>query len=427
MVSYFFSIIWIGMELLCCLLFTGAFLPHRKNKKTSVAFVVILLWILMCVYSNTSINKLIKQVFTIIFLTGLSVLFYHGKWLVHFSLVVVCYVFTAVIDSFIVNGARILLGISYVEFVWRKLTYISVVTIDKLLAVFISWLFFHFRTTSVLQQVKLKWLILSMLFPAVSVVMLTVLFYNSQMSEELSISTIIFSAFLTIANIAILYIVTVVEKATKQEQEMVLLKQQISLQTDNYNTLQKNYSSQRKATHEFERHIQVLQDLMIQQQFSTAQEYVRQLQNNRILHVFSIHSNHPVIDVILNQKHQVAQEYNIKMHVQMNDLSALAIQTDALVVLLSNLLDNAIEACQRMDTRGEIHCSLLLDEGLYLAIRNTSLPVEIINGEIASSKSEQTEHGYGLPAVRYILEKLCAEYTFEYTEGWFQFAAEIPP
>ena len=183
---------------------------------------------------------------------------------------------------------------------------------------------------------------------------------------------------------------------------------------------------QRKATHEFERYIQVLRDLLDQKEYETASDFVDQLRNNRTLRVFSISSKHPVIDVILNQKYQLAQKYGIRMRVQVNDLSQISIQTDSLVVLLSNLLDNAVEACQRYTGKREIFCSIIFDDGVYIAVRNTSLPVEILNGKIDTSKKNVAEHGYGIPAIKYILEQLNAEYTFEYNDGWFQFVAEIP-
>lgn len=115
------------------------------------------------------------------------------------------------------------------------------------------------------------------------------------------------------------------------------------------------------------------------------------------------------------------------MHIQVNDLSHITVPTKMLVVLLSNLLDNAIEACQKLSDGREIHCSILDDEALYISIRNTSPAVKITDDGISTSKSETKEHGYGIPAIRYVLEQLHAEYTFHYSDGWFQFVAEIPP
>ena len=71
-------------------------------------------------------------------------------------------------------------------------------------------------------------------------------------------------------------------------------------------------------------------------------------------------------------------------------------------------------------------CSILKEDSIYISILNTSQPVTIIHGEIPTTKQDATEHGYGLQAVKYILNQLDAEYTFAYNSGWFQFVAEIP-
>ena len=114
------------------------------------------------------------------------------------------------------------------------------------------------------------------------------------------------------------------------------------------------------------------------------------------------------------------------MSVKVNDLSSVSIPTDLLVVLLSNLLDNAIEACLRLENHGEIVCNIIQEEALFISIRNTSLPVEIREGSLPATSKNSLEHGYGLGAVVYTLEQLKAEYTYTYQSGWFQFAAEIP-
>ena len=166
--------------------------------------------------------------------------------------------------------------------------------------------------------------------------------------------------------------------------------------------------------------------MLDRKEYETAQDYVQQLQADRTLKVFSIASNNPVIDVVLNQKHQVAQENGVKMRVKVNDLSAVSIQTNELVVLLSNLLDNAIEACLKLEQNREIVCSILKEDSIYISIRNTSPPVTVIHGGIQTTKQDAAEHGYGLQAVKYILDQLEAEYTCAYQDGWFQLVAVIP-
>ena len=214
-------------------------------------------------------------------------------------------------------------------------------------------------------------------------------------------------------------------KQAQPEVDLLLLRQHMEMQQESMTALEANFRMQRKSAHEFEHHMQVLRDLLDRGEVDAARNYLGRLKKNRSIHVMCVSSNHPVIDVILNQKYQTARENEIKMQILVNDLSALTIPTDSLVVVLTNLLDNAIEACRRLDGYREIFCSVLYDDGLYISIRNTSEAVAIVDGKIPTSKQDSLSHGFGLLSVTYVLDKLDAEYTFGYDEGWFHFAAEI--
>lgn len=209
------------------------------------------------------------------------------------------------------------------------------------------------------------------------------------------------------------------------DRDMLLLRQHMEMQQENMNALEQNYRAQRKTAHEFEHHIQVIRDLLAHGEVTATQEYVERLKKNRSICVYSVNSGHPVIDVILNQKYQTARENDIKMQIRVNDLSKLTIPTDSLVVVLTNLLDNAIEACRRIDGYREIIGCIVMNDGLYISIRNTSEAVRIVDGKIPTSKEDSLSHGFGLMSVTYVLDMLGAEYTFGYEDGWFNFAAEI--
>lgn len=422
--EYVIGAVWTGLELLCCLFFDSAFLQHKEYNRKYL-HKTLLIWIIVCIYTNIPINQFVKLILTVASYTVLSTFWLQGALIVHICLTLICYIFIASMDTVAINGMCYLLGISYNTLVWRKFSYFLLITAEKLFVLLFSWILKCSKKSGKLGRYHSKLVFLSALFTSVSVVMLAILFYTSPRDGDIPILIVVFSGILMIANIAMIYVISSIEKATKQEQDLRLLQQQISIQTENYGALKKNYSVQRKATHEFKRHIQVIRDLLDRMEYETTLDYVKQLQADRTLNVFSISSNNPVIDVVLNQKHQVAQENNIKMQVKVNDLSSVAIKTNELVVLLSNLLDNAIEACIKLEESREIVCSIVKEDSIYISIRNTSDPVTIVRGEIDTTKVDATEHGYGLPAVKYILNQLDAEYTFAYHNGWFQFVADI--
>lgn len=332
----------------------------------------------------------------------------------------------AIVDSVIAHGFCAAAGISIEELMNQKLTYIVVVTTAKLSTILLSWIVFQLRSRGVRQQIKNKYFFLSLLFPATSYLVIYMIFQGASGSEDAPVSSVILGICLAAANAGILYLIRLIENESKRETEMALMRKQIDMQMQSYTALELNYRTQRKMTHEFERHIQTLQSLMYRREYDAANHYVQNIQRNRALKIVSVNSGHPVIDAILNEKHQVAQESEINIQIEVNDLSSVSIQTDKLVILLSNLLDNAIEACLRVEGRKEIRCKIIYNGDLYVAVRNTSQYIEIVDGHIATTKSSVTDHGYGIPAIRYVLEELGAEYTFDYSDGWFRFVSEIP-
>lgn len=184
--------------------------------------------------------------------------------------------------------------------------------------------------------------------------------------------------------------------------------------------------AQRKATHEFKNQLQAISDLLTLGEIDEAKKYIQTIQGQQTTRIFCVNSHHPIIDAVLNHKYQTAKEYGIDVQVQVNDLSAISIETNQLVVLLSNLLDNAIEGCCRVAGERALYCSMVASDVLQLSVRNTSLPVKIWNNTIATSKKSKINHGYGLSQVHSILNQLRAEYAFDYQDGWFTFVAEIP-
>ncbi|MDD4849904.1 MAG: GHKL domain-containing protein [Gemmiger sp.] len=73
----------------------------------------------------------------------------------------------------------------------------------------------------------------------------------------------------------------------------------------------------------------------------------------------------------------------------------------------------------------EIHVKLVLEEQLFLSVRNTSNPVKIVNDCIPTTKADPALHGFGLATVKTILAQYGGEYAMGYENGWFQFAAEM--
>lgn len=416
---------WVILEIFCCHLFMESFLPRRVSKM-HFFFIYLVFWAsIFCWIKLAPFSFPVIWIFSSLLLF-FSLYLFQGSFLQHLLVTLLCLIMFCISDTLFPYGTCSIMAISFDELTTRKLTYLTIVTTGKFFNILIAWLIHRFRKAGCPQVLHPQWILLSLLFPLISFIMLGVVFSSFKGRSDLSKGAFLFSIALFISNISVIYLIGIMEKNTEAKHEVALLNQQMDIQTQSILSLEKSYRNQRKSVHEFSHHLQTLDDLLAQKEYSTARDYIKQIQGLQTTRVFSVNSHHPIIDAILNSKYQNAKENNIDMQVQVNDLSAINLPTDALVVLLANLLDNAIEACQRYSGDRIIHCSLIASDTLFISIENTSLPVEIVDGKIRTSKQSNSEHGFGLINIRRIIQLLNAESVFNYSSGWFHFVAEIP-
>lgn len=419
------SISFIIMELMSYFLFCECCL--QRKKWTMFTHIIILAAICFFFWHSNYYNGRIPTVLlTPITFFAMSFFCYNGQWQRRIMVVVMSVIFLAIVDTIFMYIWSALLQISISEFTQREYAYISAGVVSKLSSLLVSWLAFRHLSKTADQQLQIRWVVLILLFPAISYVLLVVVVLNYRFQSDMTLKALGITLIIALANIGTMYLITLVERTEKESKRAALLSQQMDIQTQSFLDLEKSYRSQRAISHDFINHLNTLRTLLDKRQYEIADQYIRELQQQQTTRVFVVNSHHPVVDAVLNQKYQAAKEHKIDMLIKVSDLSAITIPTEKLVVVLSNLLDNAIEACGRYSGDRVIQISLVFEEKLILSIRNTTNPIVIVNGFPITTKSDKKNHGYGLLNVERILDNLKAEHVWHYQDGWFSFVAEIP-
>lgn len=424
--SHLISAFWMFLELYFLQFLLQAFFQMKTGKRTYYAVVTISGCAAVAV-TVFNFPQFAYTFFYIVFFTLTANYLYYGTCLQHAIALLIGISIAGALDTLMLYGASALLGISLEQLYTKKALYTVLCSLPRLLLVFLGWFLKKIRKANGFHAIQVKWLLLSIMFPIVSFLMMMVVFDMSKSSSDLSYGAIVFSIILVVVNFSTIYLLEQLEQASKDAKESSLLRQEQQLQTEHILALEKNYREQRKTAHDFRNRLQTIYDLLEMNQPDKAKEYVRELQGMQTTRLFLSNSGHAIIDAILNHKSQIAKEQNIDLQIQMNSLAHVNIGTDMLTVLLSNLLDNAIEGCGRISDERQIILELIAKpDMLWLSIKNTAIPVKVVGNTIPTSKEPKEDHGYGIPRVQYILNQLKAEYAFGYKDGWFTFAAEIP-
>ena len=175
------------------------------------------------------------------------------------------------------------------------------------------------------------------------------------------------------------------------------------------------YSDQRRKTHDFQNQLAIIYGLAQQESpDSQVLNYVRPLLKKEMLPTLITKTGRNVVDILLTQKYSVAIKNQILFQMQLGDLSDFPLSDEELIVVLSNLLDNALNACMDISNSKERRILLKMrtkEAAGFLYLENpTAHNVEILDNKIVPSKTTSIEHGYGLKNVTAILDNIGALY-----------------
>lgn len=431
--AYFFNTAVILLE--NCMLFilvSGFFQRKRSNVYSAISF--ILTSLLSCVVIFFFGNIMLAKYVLLAVLFALWVFFVYDA-----SLIKSCFpsvflmTYLTVIDNVVLALVSTIMGKEAQELIGRPESYYLICFFTKTLELFgiviiRTWLGRHFSNAylSVFDWLRVSAFPLAILF--VSVYLLRIYYLDPSLSYELAIC----NAILLVLDLVSILILSYLEQQQEAVRDNIILRQNMKTELDNIEAWKKAYDGQRKQTHDFQNQLLVIYGLVKEQ--APKEEilaYIKRLQNVELPGTMMVKTHRAVVDIILNQKYAIAESREICLQSQLDDLSAFPLPDDALIIVLSNLIDNAIEACSKIENADERFISLKMkveQMAAFLYIENpTKEPVHIVNNKIVTTKKNPLEHGYGLQNIASVLEQNNAVYLLNYNEDKhiFSFSAQI--
>lgn len=174
-----------------------------------------------------------------------------------------------------------------------------------------------------------------------------------------------------------------------------------------YREVENMYQDMRGWRHDFNNHLQILKGLTMEGDLEAVKEYLDQLEISLKEIEPRVKTGNKMTDAILNSKISLAKSNHIDIVVDAHVPVALTTSETDLSIIIGNLLDNAIEANQKISTDDRF-IRIYMDmknTQLYLSITNAAEPIKKnkISGLFSSSKGRN--HGLGLIRIDDVIEK----------------------
>ena len=260
-------------------------------------------------------------------------------------------------------------------------------------------------------------------FPGVAVVLNIVLMVSGG-SEVPSMMNMMLTFGLTIAVLIHLGIVQMVNDQMLLQQTLMV---EAVRQKKSAEALLESYKTQRRLTHEFTNHTDALALLLQQGDYEGAKAYLSTLTKTIAANTTIMNTHNPLLDALLSKKYEEASRKGVMVYFDLPDLRDMPMDQTDLVIVLSNLLNNAIEAAAQADPP-EVYVRMRKSEDeVVLSVRNrVKKELNLVDGQLPRISQKGAGHGFGLWNVRDVLKKYGGEYTISCRECWFRFTCTIP-
>ena len=271
------------------------------------------------------------------------------------------------------------------------------------------------------------------LFPLTTIFCSVIFFQIYEVESAVGTELLLCEIILLFFDVMAIWILDYMDQQQAALQDNIILKRSIKQEKESMEALVEAYSDQRKKTHDFQNQLAVIYGLA-QQESPNGEiiKYVEPLLKKELLPTLIAKTGRNVVDILLTQKYSAAIKNQISFQMQLGDLSTFPLSDEELIVVLSNLLDNAFNACMAVSSFDERKVLLKMrtkEAAGFLYLENrTAHDIEILDNKIVAPKNKSIEHGYGLKNVTAILENINALYVFDYNsqKHLFSFSAQFP-
>lgn len=432
MFEYITDITILIIEIVCSFIFFDILaVKKEKNKKKvilSVLVLILLLRLCICFLNKYTIIKMLmiivimllvmRFLYDISIVKALILVFFVQSIMTLIDYIIIMILAKLYGDITALESASALIG-RLIIILSRLILFVGLIILSRISTK---------KNNSVTADMSDKEWIQFLIFPIFTicaVMLMTSSVIKSYHSDIIAIYYII-AIGLIVLNLVVFHLISEILENSRNMKEAEALRQQFIGQLELYNSMRENYNIQRQRTHEYKNQIVCMDMLMKKKDYSKLEDYIGNISDGLDAQLDMVDTNNDVVNAIFNAKYYEAIKNDVLVVLKINDLSDIKISDNDIVTILSNLLDNAIEAAKQCDIGKRIVKIKMLyeDAVLSIAVSNSykAEPVLTEDGYIRTTKKDREEHGWGMRNVVTTLEKYNAEYIIDYKNGEFVFS-----
>ena len=271
------------------------------------------------------------------------------------------------------------------------------------------------------------WLIFA-LFPLFTIAAAVVLVFSldKQSVEDVFGGMVFLATGMFILNILIFMLIDNIVRREGLIREKEIMLEQTEHLNQMYRSLSDEREKQKARSHDYMNHLNVMLMLAHEGKIDEQIHYIEEQLGKEIQSVDIIDTGNTLINAVLNIKYLEAKEKGIIIPFIADNLKGIKISDSDLVTILTNILDNAIEAVQQCDEK-RIVFKIIKDYNTLIIDSTNPYTGKIPDDDnFVTSKKDKKNHGFGLANIKKTVEANNGNCFIDTEGGNFHISITLP-
>ena len=224
-----------------------------------------------------------------------------------------------------------------------------------------------------------------------------------------------------IMNIGTYYMYEKVSDAYQEKMQKTVLENQLVMYQNQFEMIHEARQDMKQLRHDMKNHFLLVEGYLEKGKYAEAQEYIGQLAEKTASSKEYVNTGNDELDSILNYKLGRANNLNCKLDVKIEVPRERFMSDFDLNMLLSNLMDNALEAIEKAEERVLTVRIKYIKRMLYMSVYNSyNGDVKREGNKLLTTKAKKEEHGIGMTSIQHIVDKYQGEMMIKTAEDMFK-------
>ena len=235
------------------------------------------------------------------------------------------------------------------------------------------------------------------------------------------------SILLFLSNISIILVIRRIRKDSRLLAQKDMVKNNLEMQYKYYMNIKENQDKVRQLHHDMKNHIICMRKL--NQNGYDNEKYIESIDKKIKSYENTFDTGNVLLDIILSEKKQICNNKNIKFFSSVNFTKCDFIESEDICSIFSNILDNAIEACMKINSNNKFIYieGKIVEKFFIMKVENSKInKINIKNNKFMTDKDNKFSHGLGISSIKNSVKKYNGETVINYTDDRFIIKILIP-